>query len=38
MRSRNKGMYQLKQVKNGEVDDKYITTKGDNLNLALLRS
>ncbi len=37
MRSRNKGMYQLKQVKNGEVDDKYITTKGDNLNLALLR-
>ena len=38
MRSRNKGIYQLKQVKNGEVDDKYITTKGDNLNLALLRS
>jgi folate-binding protein YgfZ len=38
MRSRNKGMYQLIQVKNGEVDDKYITTKGDNLNLALLRS
>ena len=38
MRSRNKGIYQLKQVKDGEVDDKYITTKGDNLNLALLRS
>ena len=38
MRSRNKGIYQLKQVKNGEVDDKYITTKGNNLNLALLKS
>lgn len=38
MRSRNKGIYQLKQVKNGEFEDKYITTKGDNLNLALLRS
>lgn len=37
MRSRNKGIYELKQVKNNEVDDKYITTKGDNLSLALLR-
>ena len=38
MRSRNKGMYELKQVKNNEVAEKYITTKGDNLSLALLRS
>ena len=37
MRSRNKGIYELKQVKNNEVEDKYITTKGVNLSLALLR-
>ena len=38
MRSRNKGIYELKQVNNNEVDQKYITTKGDDLSLALLRS
>ena len=38
MRSRNKGIYELKQVKNNEVDKKHITTMGDNLSLALLRS
>ena len=37
MRSRNKGIYELKQVNNNEVDQKYITTKGDELSLALLR-
>jgi folate-binding protein YgfZ len=38
MRSRNKGIYELKQVNNSEVDQKHITTKGDYLSLALLRS
>jgi folate-binding protein YgfZ len=38
MRSRNKGIYELKQVKNNEVDEKHITTKGTNLSLALIRS
>lgn len=38
MRSRNKGIYELKQVNNNEVDQKYITTKGDGLSLALLRN
>ena len=38
MRSRNKGIYELKRVNNNEVDQKYITTKGDDLSLALLRN
>ncbi len=37
MRSRNKGIYELKQVKKNEVDEKHITTKGAKLSLALVR-
>ena len=38
MRSRNKGIYELKQVNNNEVNQKHITTEGDDQSLALLRS
>ena len=38
MRSQDKGIFELKQVKNNEVDDKHITTKGSNISLALIRN
>ena len=38
MRSRNKGIYQLKKVKVNDVEEKHITTKGDDMNLALIRT
>lgn len=38
MRSRNKGIYQLKKVHINDVEEKHITTKGDDMNLALIRT
>lgn len=38
MRSRNKGIYLLKQVKINDVEEKHVTTKGNDMSLALLRT